>query len=139
MEAPRWHFRFENFDAALALLEEAVTRSAAGHLSMLEREGTIQRFEYTWELAWKTLRDYLRHNGIDFGTPVPANIIRAAYQLGLIADGDLWMKARDARNIVAHEYSRPLIDGIFIDVAQRYFPILINLRDRLRNERDTGN
>ena len=137
MDAPRWHFRFENFATALALLAEAVDRPDT--LSTLEREGALQRFEYTWELAWKSLRDYLRDHGIEFGTPIPANVIRAGFRLGLIADGDLWMKAKEARNTVAHEYSRPLIDGIFVDIQLRYFAMFVALHERLAAERNAGN
>lgn len=139
MAPRRWHQRFENYDAALLLLGEAMQAAERGTLSMLEREGTIQRFEYCWELAWKSMRDYLRDNGIALDTPVPANVIRAAFQVELITDGDGWMAARDARNLLSHEYSRPMFDAIFHDVQARYFPLMIALRDKLASERDAGN
>lgn len=56
---PRWHYRFGSYGRALALLREGVSQADAAGLSDLEKEGLVQRFEYTWELAWKLLKDYL--------------------------------------------------------------------------------
>ncbi|HOC73718.1 MAG TPA: nucleotidyltransferase substrate binding protein, partial [Candidatus Hydrogenedentes bacterium] len=58
----RWKQRFQNFDRAMVLLREPFDRGLE-NLSQLEKEGTIQRFEFAVELAWKTLKDYLRHQG----------------------------------------------------------------------------
>lgn len=121
------------------MLDEAMQAASRGELSMLEREGAIQRFEYSWELAWKTMRDYLRDNGVTLDTVVPANVIRAAFQVELIGDGDGWMAARDARNLLSHEYSRPMFDKIFSDIQTRYFPLMLALRDKLASELHAGN
>ena len=61
----RWKQRFENFERAFMLLKEAFEKGIA-EMSDLEKEGVVQRFEYTFELAWKTLKDYLIHSGILF-------------------------------------------------------------------------
>lgn len=139
METRRWHQRFDNFQRALDLLREAVAALKAGTLSDLEREGLIQRFEYTWELGWKSLRDYLTAAGVDVSSAVPANIIRAAFQAGLIADGDAWMAARTARNRMAHEYDRAVFDGVVVAIRDRYLTLLEELEGTLERERRIGN
>lgn len=59
----RWQQRFDNFDRALGLLREALANGPAA-LNQLEKEGVVQRFEYTLELAWKTIKDYLEGSGV---------------------------------------------------------------------------
>lgn len=139
MDVPRWHYRFDNFAGAFALLAEAVSRLEQGDLSQLEREGTIQRFEYTWELAWKTLRDFLTHSGVQFRAITPANVIRTAFEAGLIADGDAWIGAMKARNQMSHEYDRAAFERIVVEIKDRYFPLIAALKTTLEAERDAGN
>jgi hypothetical protein len=78
-DRPRWHYRFDNYKRAFDLLSQAVAIMDERPLSPLEKEGTIQRFEYTWELAWKLLKDYLEDQGIvlDKITPCGGHKIRA--------------------------------------------------------------
>ena len=59
----RWQQRFDNFDRALGLLREALANGPAA-LNQLEKQGVVQRFEYTSELAWKTIEDYLEESGV---------------------------------------------------------------------------
>lgn len=139
MTTERWHLRHDNFRRALALLQEAVAAQKIGRLSDLEREGLIQRFEYTWELGWKSLRDFLFATGIEMTSAVPANVIRAAFQAGLIEDGEAWMEARTARNRMAHEYNRAAFEAIVVAIANRYLPLLEALELRLADERRAGN
>jgi nucleotidyltransferase substrate binding protein (TIGR01987 family) len=87
---PRWVYRFENFKKAFLKLEEAVNLSGQKELSDLEKEGVIQRFEFTFEIFWKLLKDYLQHEGISLETSTPRNVIREAFKAGLISDGDGW-------------------------------------------------
>lgn len=135
MESPRWHLRLDSFGAALELLGEAVAMLSDKGLSVLEREGLVQRFEYTWELGWKVMRDYLREAGVSIAVDVPANVIRAAFAANLIEDGDAWMDARKARNVMAHEYDQAAFEQIVIAISQRYYPLLRALHLRLEQER----
>jgi nucleotidyltransferase substrate binding protein (TIGR01987 family) len=139
MDTPRWHFRFENFRDALAKLSEAVARLSRGELSELEREGTVQRFEYTWELAWKTLRDYLADNGNAVSVPSATNVIRAAFQVNLIEDGDAWIAAMKARNEMSHEYSSESFERIVVEIKDVYLPLLLSVGNKLDDERAAGN
>lgn len=137
--APRWHLRFANFRSALTLLREAAGELAAKRLNVLEREGLIQRFEYTWELGWKSMRDYLAESGVAISLPTPPNVIRAAFNVGLIDDGDAWIKAKNDRNIVSHEYGLDEAERIASDVVSVYLPLLMKLEERLDHESRAGN
>ena len=136
---PRWHLRFANFAKALAQLEEAAAHLRSMGLSELEQAGLIQRFEYTWELGWKSMRDFLIEAGTTIPVPVAANVIRAAHEVGLVEDGDGWIAARKARNQMAHEYSRDDAAAIVRDIDQRYLPLLKDLHRKLTVERERGN
>src|SRR5258707_67096 len=91
----RWKQRFINYKKALAQLEKFV---AQGELNELEIQGLIQAFEYTHELAWNVLRDYLRAQG-NQGIYGSRDTTRAAFKLDLIQDGDSWMAMIKARNL----------------------------------------
>lgn len=69
---PRWVYRFENFTRAHARLSEASDAMKRGELDQLGQEGMVKRFEYTWDLAWKVLKDYLEHQRLLPEQPNPA-------------------------------------------------------------------
>jgi nucleotidyltransferase substrate binding protein (TIGR01987 family) len=83
----RWQQRFANYQKAVAQLSKFI---AKGELNELEEQGLIQCFEYTHELAWKTLKDFLENSGVSnmFGSK---DVSREAFKLGLIDEGDVWM------------------------------------------------
>lgn len=139
METPRWHFRFDNFLSTISLLQAAVDKLATTGLSDLEKAGTIQRFEICWELAWKSMRDYLANSGAALDIPSPINVVRAAFQINLIADGDAWVAAMKARNLMAHEYDCDAFENTVFDIRDRYLPLLLALREKLEAERVAGN
>ncbi|MDR2705587.1 MAG: nucleotidyltransferase substrate binding protein, partial [Planctomycetaceae bacterium] len=87
----RWKQRFSNFLKAFALLEEAVQLKSQRTLSDLEAQGLIQRFEFTHELAWNVLKDYLEYQGETFITG-SRDATRNAFNVNLIEDGDTWME-----------------------------------------------
>ena len=89
--------RFKNFEKALNLYSEAVSP----RLSRLEEEGLIQRFEYTFELAWKCLQDLLQERGYD-NVRGPRPVIEQAFQDGLITNGPMWLMMLKARNESTH-------------------------------------
>ena len=137
--APRWHQRLDTLGRALARLSEATAWSRERPLSDLEREGLVQRFEFTWELAWKAMRDYLLDAGLTLDAQTPAGVIRAAFAAGLIADGDGWMAARAARNQMAHEYDRTRFEAIVAAIVDRYHPLIVELEQVLVQRRASGN
>ncbi len=137
-EPPRWVYRFDNFKRAVALLREAVETGNERALSRLEEEGVIQRFEYTWELAWKTLRDYLENQGIVLETVTPHTVIRAAFAAKIIKDGEPWMEALDARNRMSHTYDIDAFEKIIERIEADYLPALEALEMRLLKEEKNG-
>src|SRR5437879_7120297 len=96
----RWVQRFEHFEKALLLLREALVQP--DRLSDLEKEGAIQRFEYTVELAWKTLKDYLEASGVALDQKTPKHVVKQAFVSNLIDNGQLWVDMLDTRNRMSH-------------------------------------
>lgn len=127
MQEKRWIYRFDNFKKAFALLRETVQLMHQRELSQLEKEGLIQRFEYTWELAWKVLKDYLDDTGVVLETTTPASVIRAAFATNVIGEGEIWMKALKARNQMSHTYDLKIFDEIIINIRSLYLPVLENM------------
>ena len=115
----RWQQRFSNFQKAFVLLEAAVNTKIS---SKLEQEGLIQRFEYTFELAWKTQKDFLRYAGID--VDLPRDCIKQAFANGLIKDGQVWIEMLESRNLMAHTYDETIFQKIYAKIVQQYFPAI---------------
>ena len=132
-EEVRWHYRFRNFSRAFSLLREALEEEA-GTLNQLEREGVIQRFEYTFELAWNLLKDRLEHDGVSLPTVTPRQVIRQAFQAQLIQDGDAWVDMLTDRNRMSHTYDLATFDIVIDRIQRRYLTILGELYERLSAE-----
>lgn len=117
----RWVQRFESFSRALRVLSEGVDLARERELSDLERQGLIQGFEYTHELAWNVLKDYLTHQGI-FGLIGSRDAVRAAFRNGLIEDGEAWMKMIEARNLTSHTYNSETASSMMNDIVTQFHP-----------------
>jgi len=130
----RWKQRFSNFDRALALLDEAL-KDVAG-LSMLEKEGVIQRFEYTLELAWKTLKDFLEESGLVISPATPRQVLKDAFAAKILPDGQVWIDMLDHRNSLSHTYDCAVFERAVVAIANRYLPALKNLRAYLAAKLD---
>lgn len=115
---PRWLYRFKNYKRAFILLREAI--ESEKKLTQLEKEGCIQRFEYAFELGWKTMKDFLEGEGVSLPVITPATVIRAAYEARLVHDGQVWMDALDARNKMSHTYDFSKFEQVIADISQRY-------------------
>ena len=126
-QQPRWIYRFDNYKRAFSLLREAVEIMETRELTPLEKEGVIRRFEYTWELAWKVMKDYLEHEGVVLDKVTPASVIRAAFNAKLITNGECWMQALDARNKMSHVYNMQKFEGTIQDIQKNYLTLLDNL------------
>ena len=101
----RWIQRFDNFKRAFARLSEAAELAEQRDLSDLERQGLIQAFEFTHELAWNTLKDFLTSHGSTAKLYGSRDTTRAAFAAELIEDGELWMKMIEHRNESPHTYN----------------------------------
>lgn len=130
----RWQQRFSNFKKALAKLAEVV-ENREDDLSELETEGLIQRFEYTFELAWKTLQDLLKHKGYQ-GVSGPNPVLEQAFQDGYFTDGAGWREMNKSRNLTSHTYNSETADGIAANIRKSFYYLLKDLAARLEEERD---
>jgi nucleotidyltransferase substrate binding protein (TIGR01987 family) len=125
----RWKQRFQNFEKALNQLEKAVN---AKFLSDLEKEGLIQRFEYTFELAWKTLKDYLESKG----NPVqfPRDVVKDGFKANILKNGEAWMEMLEKRNLIAHTYNEENFNYAVKHIRANYFNELVQLYEYLKDE-----
>ena len=129
----RWHYRFVNFSRAFYLLSEAL-EGEIEDLNDLEKEGVIQRFEYTFELSWNTLKDRLEYDGVVMQSVTPRNVIRAAVATGLVTNGQAWIKMLEDRRNTSHRYDIELLESVLSNIREDYLPILETLHQRLSAE-----
>ena len=118
----RWRQRFQNFQSAFRLLEEAISIDGP---SEVERAGLIQFFEMTFELSWKLLKDYMEEEG--FTVKTPRQVIKQAFQSEFITDGHVWIDALADRNLTVHTYQEETARKVEQKIRQKYFPILRDL------------
>lgn len=132
----RWIQRFNHFEKALSQLKEAVDLAQQRPLSKLEEQGLIQAFEFTHELAWNTLRDFLEGRGVQdlYGSK---DTTRQAFKTGLIGNGETWMGMINSRNLTSHTYDEATASQIVAAIREAYFAEFEALRiklDELRRE-----
>ena len=116
----RWTQRFDNFDRAIVLLREPVERGVA-ELNALEQEGTIQRFEFALELAWKTLKDYLEASGVVISPVTPRAVVKAAFAARILDDGQVWIDMLNDRNLLSHTFDDSVFSTVLGATAMRGF------------------
>ncbi|PAU86549.1 nucleotidyltransferase [Pseudomonas sp. WN033] len=133
----RWHQRLQNFQAAFNELDEAVTLNNERSLSKLEEQGLIQAFEYTYELAWNTIKDFYLYQG-ESGIQGSRDAIRLAFERGLIAEGPSWMAMIKSRTLTSHTYNRETARLIAGEILNTYHPLLQALLVTLVKQRDNG-
>ena len=120
----------------LAHLIQAIRRIKEGIVqyndapNQLSRDGVIQRFEFTAELAWKSCREYLLSQGYT-QLNSPMSVMRIAYAASLVDDEQGWVDLLRARNITSHIYSDEQAETVFQDIVSRFVPLMEQLRDRL--------
>lgn len=125
----RWKQRFDNFTRALQTLTEAIELAHQRPLSKLEKQGLIQSFEFTHELGWKVLKDYLEDRGV--GDLIGSrDATRSAFQNGLIEDGQAWMDMIKARNLTSHTDNQDVAESIEQDTLARFYPAFVTMAAR---------
>ena len=93
-------------------------------LNQLEKEGTIQRFEYSLELAWKTAKDFLEESGIVIDPVTPREVLKQAFAAKLISDGQVWIDMLNHRSLLAHTYDCAVFEEAVQALAARYLPAI---------------
>ena len=112
----RYKERYEDFEKALEKLKQAFLEEP----TELVIDGTLQRYEFTFELAWKTIKDYLEYNGIVSNIASPRNVIQQAYQSKIIKNGDIWIQMMLDRNLLSHLYDEQKSREIYENIKKKY-------------------
>ena len=120
----RWIQRLESYQRALASLSSALTLRQARPLSELEQQGLVQAFEFTHELAWNVMKDYLQSLG-QTSVIASRDSTRGAFKAGLIVEGELWMDMIESRNLSTHTYNRVTADRLAQKISQNYWACFI--------------
>ncbi|MCD4831720.1 MAG: nucleotidyltransferase substrate binding protein [Anaerohalosphaeraceae bacterium] len=126
----QWLQRFSNYGKAFEQLEDAVNLAKQRELSELERQGLIQGFEYTYELAWNTIKDFYENQG-EMGIQDSRDAIRMAFKRGLISDGDSWMAMIKSRTLASHTYDEKSVKAVVDDIINCYYDEFMKLKKTL--------
>jgi nucleotidyltransferase substrate binding protein (TIGR01987 family) len=126
----RWQQRFANYGKALQSLGDAVALAAERPLSHLEQQGLIQAFEFTHELGWNVLKDFLEFKGIT-GLIGSRDASRSAFKNSLVADGEAWMDMIKARNQTSHTYNLNVANEVAQVILKRFYPAFEALHQSL--------
>lgn len=124
----RWLQRKKELENAINKLQEALQEEKTTEIII---DGVLHRFEFTFELAWKTMKDYLEHMGIIEKTGSPREVIKNAFQYNLIEDGDEWIEMMLSRNLLSHIYDEEELRKIYIKIKDKYAKLLKNLVERI--------
>lgn len=131
----RWQQRLSNFRRALTQLDEAIELMQQRELSRLEKQGVIQAFEYSYELGWNSLKDFLVWQGIE-GIVGSRDTIREGFSKGLIEDGHGWMQMLTDRNRTSHTYNEETAEAILENIRNQHHPLLKDLVQTLTARMD---
>ena len=130
--AKRWEERISDLNNAINRLEESIEESKKLDLSTI-KDGVIQRFEFTIELMWKTLKMYLNNEGIEIAS-TPKSTIREGFRIGIIKNIDIWIEMLDDRNLTSHMYNQLITNGIHERISEKYYEELRKLYNILKDK-----
>ncbi|MDH5717288.1 MAG: nucleotidyltransferase substrate binding protein [Spirochaetia bacterium] len=125
----RYIQRFSNYKKAFEQLTKFIEKK---ELSDMEKQGLIKSFEYTYELAWNTLKDYLEYQG-ETNITGARDTFREAYEVNLIAEGDKWMDMLMSRNKTSHTYNEETAEEITKAIINTYFALFKTLKEKIEN------
>lgn len=149
MEDIRWEQRFSNYNKALTKLEESVkyikhnflddedksdTKDLGHVVDELIKEGLIQRFEYTHELAWNVMKDYAFFQG-NSTVGGSRDATRESFKLQIINNPETWMDMIQSRNKTSHTYNEETANEIFGKIINEYFPLFLDFRNAMEEKR----
>jgi len=120
----RWLQRFASYSKAFSQLKKFIEKGK--DLNELEKQGMIQAFEYTFELAWNLIKDYYEYQGVT-GIQGSRDAFRLAFKRGLVVDGEGWMQMIESRAKTAHTYNEDTAEEIASAVLDKYFGLFKSL------------
>lgn len=133
MNQEKWQYKLQNFGKAINLLQE-IKLLDLEKLSLLEKEGVVQRFEFTTELAWKTLKEKMEYDGIVLDKISPKAVLKTAFHYKYIDFIDDWLTMIDCRNALSHTYNFALSEQIIRDIQNKFVDLLVSLSEKLQEE-----
>jgi len=126
----RWKQRFQNYKKALTTMKSAVELAGERELTDLEKQGMIQCFEFTFELAWNVLKDYLEEQGIT-GIIGSKSAVRRAFNENIIEDGEIWMDMINDRNTASHVYDEETAQNLYTAIKNIYYIQFNKLNEKM--------
>ncbi len=129
----RWVQRLDHFTKALAQLTKFVEKKK---LNELEQQGLIKAFEYTYELAWNTIKDFFENQG-ETDIHGSRDAFRLAFRRGLISNGETWMEMIKSRTLTVHTYNEDIAEEIAATILQKYYDEFVLLKDKLLTFRES--
>ncbi len=120
----RWQERLQNYKKSVENLNETIQCIGQNGLNKIYTMALVQAFEICFELAWKTMKDYLEFNGIK--TDTPRDTIKTAFSTNLIKDGQGWIEMMEARNKTSHTYRETFANQLADDILQTYSRLIEN-------------
>ena len=128
----RWVQRFSNYRKAFAQLKKFIEK---GDLSDLEEQGLIKAFEYTFELAWNTMKDYIEYQGNGNNITGSRDTFRQAFKAGLITNGQSWMDMLASRNLTSHSYNEETANEIVDSITSTYYYLFSDFEEKMESLR----
>ena len=126
----RWKQRFKNLLRAYSQLQNGLGISDP---SEIEKQGIIKSFEFTFELSWKTLKDYLESKGVTVS--FPRDVIKQSFHHQIIQDGETWLEMLSKRNLLAHTYDEKKANEAISLIRSGYQPAISKLVNYLKKEK----
>jgi nucleotidyltransferase substrate binding protein (TIGR01987 family) len=116
----RYLQRFSNYKKAFLMLEEGIDLFKNKELSRIEKQGLIQAFEFTHELSWKVLKDFIENRGNEkiYGSK---DAVKIGFNLELIKNGQVWMDMIKSRNLTSHTYDENIANQVVSDIVNIYY------------------
>ena len=128
----RWKQRLHNYKKALVTLESAVELAKTRKLTDLEKQGTIQGFEFTFEIAWNLMKDFLEEQGIT-GIIGSKGAVRQSFNKNLIENGQEWMDMVESRNLSSHSYDEATAENLFEKITLVFYPQLKAFMEKMNS------
>lgn len=120
--------KIEHYISALAQLEQAAAIYQKSQQDALYRDGLIQRFEFTVDLAWQSIKEYLEDQGCSAPIATPRAVLKEAFAAGVIQDADAWNSVITARNITSHVYDEKTAENVATQICSDFLPLMKELR-----------
>jgi nucleotidyltransferase substrate binding protein (TIGR01987 family) len=131
----KYHFKFINFQKAFILLGERILILKNDPDNDLIQAGVIQTFEFTFELGWKLLKSYMSYKGIESDF-FPRNVIKLAFQNGVISNGQVWLEALESRNKTSHTYNGKFAGQLSTNIIQSFYPAFEEIYNVIKTDYD---